>query len=202
MFFYPLGIIDEIIENNKSEFHSYPMHTLILFNSISNPEMLICYIELFSTYQYYVILSDKYSGPEIYEYYTQKILPEKEVVFEPYRQYYKDRLGILSSLGISKEELNSVYSNRNSNESEEQAECKLISRKKNEQRYNVCLKNYLEDIFNYSLCEELCELNEDNIKNIDTYKKIFLNKGVFYNDNEYFNIESFRKNGVGHLIGY
>ena len=41
--FYPLGIIDKLIEDHKAEFQPYPTHTLILFNSLINPKILLCY---------------------------------------------------------------------------------------------------------------------------------------------------------------
>ncbi|MBF2718808.1 hypothetical protein IP510_02770 [Psychrobacter sp. NG254] len=198
MFFYPLGIIDKIIEDYKPKFQPYPIHTLILFNSILNPKLLVCYIELFSTYQYYVVLSDNYSGPSIYEFYTQKILPEEEVVFEPYRQYYKDRSSILSSLNISKEELINAYLNKSDSESDEQVECKLITRKRNERRYDISLKKYLEDIIDFTVFEKIHEFdNNTDAYSLNVFKELTINLNLFFHTDEngeyIFSIESFRQ---------
>ncbi|MDN5666104.1 MAG: hypothetical protein L0G41_07735 [Psychrobacter sp.] len=182
----------------------------LLFNSILNPKLLVCYIELFSTYQYYVVLSDNYSGPSIYEFYTQKILPEEEVVFEPYRQYYKDRSSILSSLNISKEELINAFLNKSDSESEEQVECKLITRKINERRYDISLEKYLEDIIDFSVFEKIHEFDNNTDKySLNVIKELILNLNLFFNTDEHgedvFDIESFRQyyiNSEGEKVDY
>lgn len=66
--FYPFGIIDKLIEVQKNEFEHYPFHNLILFTVDCNPQdsigkkVLMCYIELFSTFQWYVVLNEEYYG--------------------------------------------------------------------------------------------------------------------------------------------
>lgn len=205
MFFYPLGIIDKLIEDKKAEFQPYPTHTLILFNSVSRPNVLVCYIELFSTYQYYVVLSNSYSGSNIYKFYTQKILPEKEVVFEPYRQYYKERSSILSSLNISKKELENAY--KNTADSKEEAEYKLITQKQNEQRYNISLETYLDSIIDTIMIEEVDKLSNET--DLSVIKNLLDNTKLFYHINEnnetLFNISSFRRyyiDSVGRKVDY
>lgn len=189
--FYPLGIIDKLIEDHKADFQPYPTHTLILFNSLTNPNILICYIDLFSTYQHYVILSNNYSGPNIYEYYTQKILPEEESVFEPYRHYYKERSSILSSLNITKADIETTYRNRSRNESKEDTEYRLITQRQNEQRYKINLEEYLDNIIDTIMIEKVDEID------IFTIEELFNNKNIFYyfdeNNESFFNINSFRR---------
>jgi len=52
----------------------YPSHTLILYvDKSSELGKLVCYIDLFSTFQYYVILNDNYVGPDVHGTYYQMI---------------------------------------------------------------------------------------------------------------------------------
>lgn len=53
--FIPMNYFDEYIEN-ESEFKMY--HSLILFNQENK---LWCYVDLFNTFQYYILLSNKWS---------------------------------------------------------------------------------------------------------------------------------------------
>lgn len=65
-------------ENRKHTLAPFPQHLLRLY-SIENPDSsksLVCYIELFSTFQYFVILNSKYLGPDIDKYYGQRIFRE------------------------------------------------------------------------------------------------------------------------------
>lgn len=64
--FYPLNALDEYIELKACTISLY--HCLILFSHNNN---LFCYVDLFNTYQYYVVLSEHYSGEEIYKSYFQ-----------------------------------------------------------------------------------------------------------------------------------
>jgi hypothetical protein len=119
--FYPFGTIDKFIELQKNEFEHYPFHNLILFTlnyppEISDNKILICYIELFSTFQWYIILNDNYSGESIpYEYYAQEILKKDDYKIELGRRYYKERNIWLSPLGITEEDIDRKYLNQNKN---------------------------------------------------------------------------------------
>ena len=79
--FVPLNIFDKKIEEAKN----YELkHSLRLF---SCQNFLFCYIELFSTFQYYVLLSDSYSGPLVYNDFSQKTsVKEKNIDFSINRQ--------------------------------------------------------------------------------------------------------------------
>lgn len=63
--FVPLNPFDEYIELNAS-FELY--HNLILFNE---ENYLWCYVDLFNTFQYYVLLSDKWNEDTICKTYLQ-----------------------------------------------------------------------------------------------------------------------------------
>ncbi|SCW38315.1 hypothetical protein [Mucilaginibacter sp. NFR10] len=52
----------------------YPTHTLILYvDKSAKSHKLVCYIDLFSTFQYYVILNNDYKGPDVHDSYYQTI---------------------------------------------------------------------------------------------------------------------------------
>lgn len=64
--FFPLNIVDEYLELHSE---MEPYHCLILFN---DRKKLWCYIDLFNTFQYYVLLSNKWDdSQDIYETYAQ-----------------------------------------------------------------------------------------------------------------------------------
>lgn len=66
--FYPLNPFDEYIELNTNP---SLYHNMILF---SQQNTLWCYVDLFNTFQYYVLLSDKFSNrPPVYENYIQTL---------------------------------------------------------------------------------------------------------------------------------
>lgn len=65
--FVPLNPMDEYIELH-TELELY--HNLILFSQGNN---LWCYVDLFNTFQYYVLLSSKWDNKEVLETYLQLI---------------------------------------------------------------------------------------------------------------------------------
>lgn len=92
--FIPLNIFDIYLEDTVEL-----SHTLILFNE---KNLLCCYVDLFNTFQYYILLSDEYKGNDIYyDYYisiddsntidinTIKNEIEDYKMFANYIYYYK-----------------------------------------------------------------------------------------------------------------
>ena len=76
--YVPLTEEEYNYENRKHTLVPFPQHLLRLY-SIENPDLtnsLVCYVELFSTFQYFVILNSRYVGPEIDKYYGQRIFKE------------------------------------------------------------------------------------------------------------------------------
>lgn len=72
--YYPLGALDQMVELYRPQLEDYyPSHTLILFTQPrqNGGQVLFCYIELFSTFQYYVLLNDRYQGEPVYQSYHQ-----------------------------------------------------------------------------------------------------------------------------------
>lgn len=78
--YYPLGAMATIIEENRLHIESnYPSHTLLMFSySFSdNRKELWCYIDLFSTFQFYSRLNKNYKGEHIWKSYQQQLLPHE-----------------------------------------------------------------------------------------------------------------------------
>lgn len=72
--FIAVGTVDYLIEVNRPDIERhFPSHTIILFSQKLSEEVhhLYCYIDLFSTFQYYVLLNDNYNGESIYHSYHQ-----------------------------------------------------------------------------------------------------------------------------------
>lgn len=96
----PLAILFE--EHRPDLEKGYPSHSLRLFNI---EHCLFCYVGLFSTFQYYVLLSDQYDDEEIDKYYYQSVLRDDRNT----RHYYtKEELRQLdmSDLDVVVRELN------------------------------------------------------------------------------------------------
>lgn len=74
----PQSIPDILYENERYNIDAnYPAHILKVFSekNIEGGKSLLCYIELFSTFQYYVLLNDDYKGKDVDFTYAQKLSP-------------------------------------------------------------------------------------------------------------------------------
>ena len=98
--FVPLNTVDEYLELEK-EIELY--HNLILFSQGTN---LWCYIDLFNTFQYYVLLSDKWCKPHIHRNYmqlVQRLNREKPDIYLRRQKHillYADIYGVEPSLNV------------------------------------------------------------------------------------------------------
>lgn len=64
-----VALTEDIIDEN------YPCHMLRLFVDESDGQRkLICYLDLFSTFRYYVILNQHYTGEDVSKDYAQRVL--------------------------------------------------------------------------------------------------------------------------------
>lgn len=83
--YLPLNDLENFYEKNKPKLNVlYPYHNLILFtnkNHSEEPKKLICLVELFSTYIYYVVLNNNYKGEDVYYSYFQTLHKRKEKLF-------------------------------------------------------------------------------------------------------------------------
>lgn len=69
------------IASNRSGY--YPVHAIVLHAS-KKEKFLYCYVELFSTFQWYVLLDDEYDGDDIFESYAYDIMGDAEISYEEY----------------------------------------------------------------------------------------------------------------------
>lgn len=78
--FVPTSLFDVLFEDCRYFYEEgYPSHTLRLFSSHYNDgtTVLYCYVDLFSTFQYYVLLNGDYKGDEVNETYAQRLLKKE-----------------------------------------------------------------------------------------------------------------------------
>jgi hypothetical protein len=169
--FYPLGIIDRLIEIQKHEFEPYPFHNLILFTLDYDPKIsegkkvLICYVELFSTFQWYVVLNDEYYGDSIYEYYAQQILKKDDYNVELGRRYHKERDLWLKPLRITEEYIDKKYNNRkDKSQSRWDIEYKIIQEKTIKQKYRFDFESYIHRIIDHISRQALMMINKERFK--------------------------------------
>ncbi|MYM29293.1 hypothetical protein GTP58_13265 [Duganella sp. CY15W] len=196
--FYPLGAFDKIVEKHKSEIRYFPAHTLILFTSPSNSNILICYIELLSTFQWYVILSNSYDGPPIYQGYTQRVDKVEDYVFEPGRRYYKEREMILSSLNITQKEIEKAYERQKDHpgsKTTHDIEIEIVEKKHNEQKYKVSFDEEVKSAIDFALSKCTDKFTSDSTC-LNDVSDIMGNMRLFYNvhnDEEIFNSSTYRR---------
>lgn len=81
--FSPFTPQDVFFENSTHKSIHYPLH-IITLKGLKQDGVLYCYIELFSTFQYVVLLDINYNGDDIYHEYIYDLLNAKEISFELY----------------------------------------------------------------------------------------------------------------------
>lgn len=83
--YIPLSIADVLYENERYKIDSnYPSHVLRVFSEEikDGGKYLLCYIELFSTFQYYVILNDDFKGKDVDNTYAQRLSSNNVMTIE------------------------------------------------------------------------------------------------------------------------
>ena len=84
----------------------FPTHTLLLYTDDSDgQQLLVCYIDLFSTFQYYVILNENYLGPPINQTYYQTILKQTKPDLNIRHTRWKYLPLVADEIGVKREEL-------------------------------------------------------------------------------------------------
>lgn len=86
-----LSDIDKKVESRINENSIFPFHALII-NGSKDSGLLYCYVELFSTFQYIVILSYDYSGDDIYNDYFFSLNRDEVFDFNDYSQEVKNKI--------------------------------------------------------------------------------------------------------------
>lgn len=105
--FYPVSNIEYYMEHLRPILENgYPTHTLILYTEkVMGQKRLVCYIDLFSTFQFYVILNDNFCGNDIREIYYQTIVKKDKTRID-IRNTGLDELDlVIADLKISNNEI-------------------------------------------------------------------------------------------------
>ncbi len=89
----PEGFFEENI--HKSQY--YPIHSIVL-HGIKKEKFLYCYVELFSVFQWYILLDASYDGDNIYESYIYDILNSKEINYMEYINSIPSAPNLISKL--------------------------------------------------------------------------------------------------------
>lgn len=154
--FVPMDRYNNVYELHRDEIEKlYPSHTLLLFN---NAEKLLCYIDLFSTFQYYVLLSNNYTGEDVHYCYYQPLFEQRE----PHKYTKEELEGMgMSDLHIVVNELGIDYKEKSINQIKddivEASEKKTVSRAYNE------LKLPDADVIELYLKEELFQEDDERL---------------------------------------
>lgn len=122
-------------------------------NYTNNKKSLYCYIDLFSTFQYYVILNDNYEGEDIYEVYYQTVVKQEITKIDIRKVRLKHLNIIIEDFGIDM----SKYQGYSVNDLYDFIEEEY---KKLNPEYQINLYDELENIANkliisYSLSQEI-----------------------------------------------
>ena len=107
VFSYPVSRIEYYMEYLRPILENdYPTHTLILYTEkVMTQKRLVCYIDLFSTFQFYIILNDNFCGNDIHEIYYQTIAKKDKAIID-IRNTGLDELDlVIAELKISKNEI-------------------------------------------------------------------------------------------------
>jgi len=193
--YFPLGEIYSNLESLSSEIGYFPTHTLIIFTAASDPSKLVCYIELFSTFQWYVILNDNYQGDAVYEYHYQRLLKTDDYIFEPGRHYYKERSQTLAYLGISKDRIHNAYEKQKDSKDAktiESVEIEIVKEEYIKKKYRVEFEQEIER----GLSVMTTNIIKQGLNSFKNPMDLKMNIELFYDyqgDDEIFNISSYKR---------
>lgn len=204
--FFPIGLTDAYIEWNRMFLEkNYPTHTIILFTQDykDNKKELICYVDLFSTFQYYILLNHDYKGESVFKTYCQKLEKEikPEINFREIRVKYLRLIAEENNIDLSLYEgksieelydfLESEYAKKTANYElnlEEEISATLsnlliaLMYSKNEYPIDLgdlkepvnSLKNISSEWFITMMMEIKHFKPEDDIININRYRQVFI----------------------------
>ncbi len=81
--YYPVSQQEMLFEKQFINSIHTPIHSLVLKGS-SIDKILYCYVELFSVFQFTIVLNTAYSGIDIYESYFFDLLDSKKISYNEY----------------------------------------------------------------------------------------------------------------------
>lgn len=104
--FVPIGPTDALYELNRPKLEEhYPTHTLILFSQqVGDRKCLFWYADLFSTFQYYLLLNDNYEGEELFESFYQTVIKQEKPEIDIRRFRPKELLIVMDEFDIDRSE--------------------------------------------------------------------------------------------------
>lgn len=105
--FYPYATMDMMMEPFRIASESeYPTHTLVLYtDDFSDKKKLVCYVDLFSTFQFYVILNHDYKGENIQKIYYQTIIKQQKPEIDIRNTRMKFLSIVAEAIGVSMTEI-------------------------------------------------------------------------------------------------
>ena len=178
--FVPLNPIDRYLEETK-ETELY--HNLILFNDENN---LWCYVDLFNTFKYYILLSeDYYDNKDIYESYLQYVqkidrtIPKINLNRAKYALIYAQMYGIKPTLDKKKLE----------------QDIKKVIDKKTKK---INMKEFFSNRIRVEFGDFVLK-NKENFNFIDCYIR---NLQLYFDENDSLNPNIFRKLTYNPKYGY
>jgi hypothetical protein len=197
--YFPLGKFEKAIELVKPYIDSnFPAHHLILFTEkINNSDikLLVCYIELFSTFQYYVILNENYNGADEMnlEHYDIKdlmiICQENGIPIEGTIDELKISVSKKISVGKSySKDLSQILSKTINNF----ITPLVFSFHKENLLSNITPSPYFEDERVKKTMHILTEMDDQDL--LDIIKEM---RHIFLNDDDSVNIQPYRKYFLG-----
>lgn len=178
--FVPMDRFNNVYELHRDEIEKlYPSHTLLLFN---NDKKLLCYIDLFSTFQYYVLLSENYTGEDVHYCYYQPLFEHRE----PHKYIKKELEGMdMSDLHIVVSELGVDYKEKTIkqiiDDIVEASEKKTVSRAYNNLKLpdTDVIEAYLKDELFQEDDEDLDKEQVDEIREngkLERFRQVLLRK--------------------------
>ncbi|EOU1611323.1 TPA: HNH endonuclease [Clostridium perfringens] len=169
--FIALNPMDRYIElDTKIELY----HNLILFNQ-SN--MLWCYVDLFNTFQHYVLLSDEWDeNISIYETYLQLIQKIDRTVPEIYVRRPKDILAYATQFNI-----------------EPCMDLEVLKKRVEERIQKESLKRNMNDVISYKLIYKDLDINKINQMKIDEFNLYRMSLLLYFDEDDRLREKVFRK---------
>jgi len=79
----PKSHIEQEFELQVRKGSHYPVHGLVLYGSRKD-RLLYCHVELFSAFQWHVILDDNYEGEDIFHSYIHQLSMDSEITLNEY----------------------------------------------------------------------------------------------------------------------
>lgn len=104
--YLPISAFDKIYDPLRLVLEpEYPTHTIILYvDDFAPTKMLVCYVELYSTFPYYVILNSDYTGEPVHATYHQTVLKQEKPVVKVRDLDLKDLMIFMEEIGVNQNE--------------------------------------------------------------------------------------------------